>query len=145
MNMTRRRTIAGLAALPAMPLASALAQTLPGGSSRLAAFRSLSARLTGFDVDRIDPSRAGGIVEALVVAGDGPALDRLLAGDSEEGGLAKRIVQAWYLGELPGPGWPASRRFQEALVWQALDFAHPPGLCAQTPEAWHQPPVKSGA
>ena len=143
MDMTRRRTIAGLAALPAMPLASALAQTLPG-SPRLAAFRSLSARLTGFDVDRIDPSRAGGIVEALVAAGDGPALDRLLAGDSE-GRLAKRIAQAWYLGELPGPGWPASRRFQEALVWQALDFAHPPGLCAQTPEAWHQPPVKSGA
>ena len=147
MNVTRRRTIAGLAVLPAMPLASvALAQS--PASSRLAPFRALSARLTGFDIDRIHPDRALGIVEALLAAGDGPALDRLLAGDDDEGdrGLAVRIVRAWYLGELLSPGWPAPRLFHEAFVWQALDFTHPPGFCAQSPDAWHQPPsVNAGA
>lgn len=142
MDMTRRRTIAGFVALPALPVATVtLAQAAPA-ASRLASFRALSARLTGFDVDRINADRALGIVQALLAAGDGAALDRLLAGEDEEGDreLAMRIAQAWYLGELSSPGWPASRLFHEALVWQALEFTQPPGFCARKPEAWHQPP-----
>lgn len=142
MNWTRRRTVAGLAALAAMPLASvALAEASPA-VSRLGRFRDLSASLTGFDVERIHPDRALGIVEALVAAGHGPELDRLLAGDDDEG-LALRVLQAWYLGEHPSRDWPASRLFHEALVWEALDFTLPPGFCAQSPEAWQQPPVNS--
>ena len=138
MDLTRRHTIAGLMALPALTLAP-FAQA---AVSRLAPFRALSARLTGFDIHHIHPDRALGIIEALLLAGEGPALDHLLAGDEEEGDatLVPRIVEAWYLGLHPGPQQPPARLFREALVWQALDFTQPPGLCASAPGSWQQPP-----
>ena len=140
MDWTRRRTIAGLMALPALTLAP-FAPT-QAASSRLAPFRALSARLTGFDIDHIHPHRALGIVEALLAAREGPALDRLLAGGEEEGdaALAARIAEAWYLGLHPGPQQSPARLFHDALVWQALDFTQPPGLCDSAPGAWQQPP-----
>ena len=139
MHLTRRRTIAGLVALPALTLPPFSATQ--AASSRLAPFRALSARLTGFDIDRIHPERALGIVEALLAAGEGPALDRLLAGEEgHDAALAAGIVEAWYLGLHPGPQQPPARLFHDALVWQALDFTLPPGLCDSAPGAWQQPP-----
>ena len=139
MDLTRRRTIAGLVAVPALTLAP-FAPT-QAASSRLAAFRALSARLTGFDIDDIHPDRALGIVEALLVADEGPALDRLLAGkDGGDTSLAARIAEAWYLGLHPGPQHSPARLFHAALVWRALDFTQPPGLCDSAPGAWQQPP-----
>lgn len=130
--------MAALAAIPALALAPRAA------ASRLAPFRTLSARLTGFDIERIHPERARGMIEALIAAGDGPALDRLLAGREEDRDrpLAGRIVEAWYAGAEAGAGWPASRRFHEALVWQALDFMQPPGICSRTPGDWSRPPPR---
>lgn len=136
--ITRRRFIAGFAAIPAFGC------TWPGeGGDDLARFRSLSARLTGFPEEALDRDLALGLMEGLASTGDGPGVERLLSGTARDADadLLRRIVVAWYSGIHPAVGGPTVRAAHDALVWRALDFTNPPGRCSVEPGDWADPPV----
>ncbi|MYD69435.1 MAG: hypothetical protein F4W89_01635 [Acidobacteria bacterium] len=137
MTITRRCFVGSLAAIPAFGLA-----LLAQDRDEVASFRSLSARLTGLPEEDLDRELALGLMEALRSTGDGPGLERLLAGTGadEDTDLARRIVAAWYTGVHPTAGGPTAPAFQDALVWRALDFTKPPGRCTR-PGEWSAPPV----
>ena len=134
---TRRRFIAGVGSLSALSI---------GGWVRAAGngqpFLTLSARLTGFPVEALDPAVADDLLDALRASGDGAGLELLLRdpGSGTQDALARRIIAAWYSGIHPTAAGPAVRTFGEALVWRALDFTTPPGYCAAAPEDWSRPP-----
>lgn len=134
---TRRRFIAGVGALSALGV---------GGWVRAAGnrqpFLALSARLTGFPAEALDPAVADDLLDALRAVGDGEALERPLRNPDSgaQDALARRIIAAWYSGIHPTAAGPAVRTFGEALVWRALDFTTPPGYCAAAPEDWSRPP-----
>ncbi len=139
--LTRRGFAVGCASILALGLAGGPA----GSADRLARFRSLSARLTGFPEEAVDRELALGLMEGLAAAGDRAGLDRLLSGTGgdAEGELARRIAVAWYSGIHPAAGGPAVRTFHDALVWRALDFTKPPGVCSAAPGDWSVPPARA--
>ena len=142
MRATRRSFIGGVWALPALGIGG-----WAGAYEALERFRTLSARLTGFPSASIDPALAGELLDALRATGDGAGLDDLPDGsaDGALGGLAAQIITAWYSGIHPTADGPAVRTFGEALVWQALEFAHAPGYCSAKPNDWSRPPAGADA
>ena len=137
-TITRRRFVAGFAAIPAFGWA------WPGESEDdPARFRLLSARLTGFPEEALDPDLARGLMEALASTGDGPGVERLLAGTDRpaDADLVRRIVAAWYSGIHPAVGGPTVPAAHDALVWRALDFTNPPGRCSAEPGDWGDRPA----
>jgi hypothetical protein len=104
-------------------------------------FRALSARLTGAAVSDLDPTMAGKLLEGFVAMGRGPALARLAANPGAgTGSLADAIVAAWYSGTYDTPAGPAVAGFTDALLWNALDFTKPPGVCGGETGHWADPP-----
>lgn len=154
MRATRRSFIGGVWALPALGV---------GGWAEayeaLERFRALSARLTGFPAASLDPALAGDLLDALRAMGEGAGLDELPEGtadagledsfdgpaDEALGGLAAQIIAAWYSGIHPTADGPAARAYREALVWQALEFAHAPGYCSTELNDWSRPPTAADA
>ncbi len=144
MSLTRRGFVAGLATIPAIG-----ATGRAGAQETLQRFRALSARLTGFPAETLDPGLADGLIDAIVEAGDGAGLERLLSDTVSDAGaadeLARRIVVAWYSGIDPTAGTTSARNYRQALVWRALDFTRPPGTCSAEPGDWSRPPSPAGA
>ena len=144
MPLTRRGFMAGLAAISAIGTTGRA-----GAQETLQRFRALSARLTGFPAETLDPALADGLIDAIVAAGDGAGLERLLSDavldTAEADELARRIVVAWYSGIHPTAGTTSVRNYMQALVWRALDFTKPPGTCSVEPGDWSRPPSPAGA
>ncbi len=149
MNITRRGFTLRLAGLLAAGMAGPTF-----GQDALRPFRSLSARLTGFAEDAIDPALALDMMENLQAAGSAAALDRLLedeglalalrdsgAADAAETELARRIAVAWFSGMHPDAAGSPSPAYFNALAWRALDYTKPPGQCAAAPAEWSDPPA----
>ena len=113
-------------------------------------FRKLSADLTGFPIAALDPQSSAQLLQALVEVGRGEELkSRLQAPGSGFSGLETEIIAAWYSGVLPAPltramDAPGEGRLltQGALIWAALGFAGPPGVCG-APQDWSKPPLAS--
>ena len=93
------------------------------------------------------------LMEALVASGRGAELARLLVEGAEtaDDGLSRDLIVAWYSGIHPvqpgdtGDGVTGARTevvatYVDALIWEALDFAHPPGVCSGAPGHWGRPP-----
>ena len=141
-NATRRAFVAGLIALPALGMGDPT-----DTADTVARFRALSARLTGFPVEALDPTFAQDMIDGFLARGDGRELERLLSGDAPDtqGDLTRRIAAAWYSGMHPTDGGTAVHAFREALVWRALPFTRPPGSCSGAPGDWSRPPVLPGA
>ena len=138
MNITRRDFAICLASL----VAAGVAHPAPG-QDELQSFLSLSARLTGFSEEEIDPELALGMMESLRAAGQGAELGDLLlnAAAPWENELARRIVVAWYSGLHPDAAGTSLRTYYDALVWRALEYTKPPGQCGAAPGDWSKPPV----
>lgn len=126
--------------------------SVPGGT-RLDRFIGLCGELTGVPASALDPIMAERLMQAFAAAGRGAELARLLAGTaaSEDDGLSRDLVVAWYSGIHPAqPGDSGEDStfvrtevvgtYEEALIWRALDFARPQGICAGAPGHWSQPP-----
>ena len=121
-------------------VAAALGAAMPE-SPQLEPFRKLSAALTGFPVAALDPRIAARLLRGLVEAGRGKELTRRLRGPGDEFSvLETEIIAAWYSGVLPAPSRPVVGSFQGALIWAALGFATPPGVCG-APQDWSKPPI----
>ncbi len=140
-RLPRRRFVAGCT------LTAMVANIkLTAAEDRVAQFRSISARLTGFPDGAIDPYLARSLMDGLNATGAGPALDRLLAGATVEfdGDLGRRIALAWYSGIHPAVDGQEVSTYEDALIWQALNFTQPPGTCGVEPGDWSLPPTVTG-
>ncbi|MXW20459.1 MAG: hypothetical protein F4Z95_06610 [Gammaproteobacteria bacterium] len=142
MSATRRCFIGGVWALPALGIGG-----WAGAYEALERFRALSARLTGFPEASLEPALAGDLLDALRTAGEGAGLEDMPEGavDGAPSNLAAQIIAAWYSGIHPTAEGPAARAFREALVWQALEFAHAPGFCSTELNDWSRPPPGADA
>ena len=122
--------------------AAALGAAVPE-TPELGRFQKLSAALTGFPASALDAQFAHELAAALAAGGRIGELERRLrAPDGEFGGLETEIIAAWYSGILPTPSGPTVGTFRNALVWAALGFATPPGVCG-APQDWSKPPQAS--
>lgn len=121
-------------------VAAALGASMPRGPE-LYPLQKLSAELTGFPASALDAQFARNLAEALTVGGRRDELERRLeAPGSELGDLETEIIAAWYSGVLPTPSGSMVGTFREALIWAALGFAMPPGICG-APQDWSKPPL----
>jgi len=104
-------------------------------------FRALSARLTGAALTDLDAGTAGKLLDGFIGLGRGPDL-ALLAADPNlsTGTVADDIVGAWYSGAYETPTGLAAIRLDNALLWDALDFTKPPGLCGGETGYWAEAP-----
>ena len=132
--------------------------TVPDGATvldgaRTDRFIAVSAGLTGVPASALDPVMAERLMAAFAAAGRGDELARLLAAetDTADNGLSGDLIVAWYSGIHPvraadsGEGSAPVRAelvgtYDEALIWTALDFARPQGVCGGAPGHWSQPP-----
>lgn len=103
-------------------------------------FRSLSARLTEARLSDLDATAAAKLLDGFVLMGRSAELAPLVAGGANNGTLADEIVAAWYSGSYATAGGLAAFDLTDALVWDALDFTKPPGLCGGAPGYWAAPP-----
>lgn len=135
-GLSRRSFVALCGAAPALAVAAPSASE----ATRQDAFRTLSARLTGFDLADLDAGFAADLLAALLEAGHGTGIEALLAGQRAAGAAALEtaIASAWYSGILPLSSGPAMGALRAALVWQAADFASPPGMCDGL-DSWAMP------
>ena len=135
-GLSRRSFVALCGAAPALAVAAPSASE----AARLDAFRDLSARLTGFGLADLDAGFAADLLAALLEAGHGTGIEALLAGQrgSEAAALETAIAAAWYSGILPLSSGPVVGALRDALVWKAVDFASPPGMCDGL-DSWAMP------
>ena len=120
-------------------VAAALGAAAPE-SPELERLLKLSAALTGFPASAFDAQFAVRLAAALAANGRADELARWLnapGGEFDE--LETEIIAAWHSGVLPAPAGPMVGAFRDALVWAALGFATPPGVCA-APQDWSKPP-----
>jgi hypothetical protein len=102
-------------------------------------FRALSARLTGVAMASLDAKAAGELLEGFVSMGRGGDLALLAAGRETGGAVANDIVAAWYSGHYATPAGAAAIDLTKALLWNALDFTKPRGVCGGPTGYWAEP------
>jgi hypothetical protein len=111
------------------------------GAITLDQFRALSANLTGASVTALDATIAAKLLDGFVSLGLGPDLARLAADPGgSAGALGDVIVAAWYSGVYATRAGPAAFGLTHALLWSALDFTKPPGLCGGKTGYWADAP-----
>ena len=142
--MTDRRTLLqALAALGASALApGALAQTADAG-----AFARASVALTGYPAP--DPATAAKVMRAfatpqrasslraliaLVASTPASELDAAIAGRKLDK-IANDLVAAWYSGMVDGK----VVLYTDALVWTAMAYSKPMGICGGVTGYWADP------
>jgi hypothetical protein len=104
-------------------------------------FRALSARLTGAGMTDLDPTAAGKLLDGFISMGRGPDLAVLAADPGvSAGALADDIVAARYSGLYNTRSGLATLDLTKALLWDALDFTKPPGLCGGATGYWADAP-----
>ncbi len=154
MTRARRRLLRSLAGLAAaLVSARALPVAAQGPASLSAeAFSRLSSALTGYPP-------AGATANAkMLKAFATPARRRQLAvlarlvtttpvAEHEAAlrtagldKLADALVGAWYSGLVPGPAGESLVLYTDALMWTAMTFSKPMGVCGGPMGYWAQPP-----
>ncbi len=137
-TMSRRSLILGGASAATLaitfPLAADARETITVDQ-----FCALSARLTG--VTNLDATTAGKLLDGFIAMGRGPEL-ALLAADPgiSAGTLADAIVAAWYSGNYDTKAGLATLGLTNALLWKALNFTKPPGICGRATGYWADAP-----
>jgi hypothetical protein len=104
-------------------------------------FLAISSRLTEAATTDLDSTMAAKLLDGFISTGRGSGLS-LLAEDAtlRVGTVADDIVAAWYSGLYDTATGPAVAGFNEALLWNALDFTKPPGTCGGETGYWADPP-----
>lgn len=139
-ELTRRALLAtsGAAAL-------AMAAGLPASAQApvtVAQFLALSSKLTG--KPGLDPGIAKKLLDGFVATGKGADLAALVG----TGGnatvktrpLANAVVANWYCGVYDTAGGQAVAGFDTALMWDAMRFTKPFGVCGGDAGYWANPP-----
>ena len=154
-EMARRLTRRGFVEfclLSAVASRIAGCSALPAGA-QLDRFIAVCAELTGVPADVLDSVVAERLMEAFTAVGRSPGIARLLAGETDptDDELPEDLIVAWYSGYHPvqpgdpgGDSAPARTEvvgtYENALIWTALDFARPQGVCGGAQGHWSRPP-----
>ena len=137
-TIARRSLIIGgasAATVAIVPLAAGAQDTITVDQ-----FRALSARLTGVAVAKLDATAAGKLLAGFISMGRGADLARLATNPGLTGGaLANDIVAAWYSGSYDTRAGAAAIDLTKALLWNALDFTKPRGVCGGATGYWSEP------
>jgi hypothetical protein len=97
--------------------------------------------LTGAGLPALDATAAGKLLDGFISMGRGPDLVVLAAAPGTSvGTLAHDIVAGWYSGLYTTSAGPATLDLTKALLWDALDFTKPPGLCRGATGYWADAP-----
>jgi hypothetical protein len=138
-TVSRRDAILGGACAATVAVALPLAASARAPLT-VSEFRALSAALTGMSPADLDVTAAHKLLTGFLSIGRGDDLASLAADPGKAGTLANEIVAAWYSGNFAtGEGLEAFD-VTDALVWEALDFTKPPGLCGGDTGHWSDPP-----
>jgi hypothetical protein len=137
---SRRSVILGGASVAALTVGFPLC-SFAEGSLTVDQFRTLSARLIGAGLPALDATAAGKLLDGFISMGRGPDLVVLAADPGTSvGTLADDIVAAWYSGLYTTSAGVAKLDVTKALLWHALDFTKPPGLCGGPTGYWADAP-----
>lgn len=141
MAMSRRQLLASAIAAAALSLLNA--PTVHAADLTVEAFLDLSKRLTG-DGD-LSIEIATTILKAILASENPGDLQALADGTlADSGALANRIVGDWYSGMAEGEGGAmVVATYEKALVWSALPFTKPMGVCGGAVGYWQNAPGES--
>jgi hypothetical protein len=104
-------------------------------------FRALSARLTGASLTDLAAGASAKLLDGFLSMGRGADLARLAADPgARTGTLADDIVAAWYSGNCQTATELASIGLPSALLWDALSFTKPSGVCGGLTGYWGDAP-----
>jgi hypothetical protein len=139
-TFSRRTLILGgacaLSAAFAFPLFAGAKETIT-----VEAFRALSARLTGASLTDLAAGASAKLLDGFLSMGRGAELARLAADPgAKTGALAADIVAAWYSGNYQTSAGLASIGLPSALLWDALNFTKPSGVCGGATGYWGDAP-----
>ncbi|MEM8853202.1 MAG: sugar dehydrogenase complex small subunit [Pseudomonadota bacterium] len=131
-------------AIAAAALAVAGAPSVAATQVRVDAFLALSERLTGHSSLSADVAKT--LLEAIHASAGGTELEALVDGTlADDGALANRIVGDWYSGvAVAGDGKDVVATYEGALMWKALTFTKPMGVCGGATGYWQDPPRSRG-
>ncbi|HET7447242.1 MAG TPA: sugar dehydrogenase complex small subunit [Methyloceanibacter sp.] len=138
-GLSRRGVILGGASVVALAVAFPLGSRAQA-SLTVDQFRALSARLTGAGLSDLDPAATAKLLDGFNSLGRGADPVALAASGAVSGALADDIVAAWYSGAYQTAAGLADFNLTHALVWRALDFTKPPGLCGGPTGYWADAP-----
>jgi len=154
MDADRRKVLQHLASLCAVTLAgpAGAAAESAGAALPVDQFAALSARLTGHPAS--DPSVAAKLLAALATPARSASLRQLAALVSVTpdeqldsalhahgfDAIANELVAAWYSGVVKNRDGEQIVLYTDALVWTAMTFSKPMGLCGGAFGYWSDPP-----
>ncbi|MEO7393267.1 MAG: sugar dehydrogenase complex small subunit [Ramlibacter sp.] len=157
MPLDRRTLLKALAATAAaiesaQPVAVALAAPPPTAGLAPAQFAALSAGLTGYPVEDkalsarmlaafATPARRSGLKQLARVA-DAASPGNLDAAIRAAGldAIANELVAAWYSGLVKTPQGEKVVTYTGAMMWTAMKYAKPMGVCGGPFGYWSGPP-----
>jgi hypothetical protein len=155
MTIDRRTLLQTLSGLAAWSLASRAAPALAQAGSTPApvAFGRLSAALTGYPDP--DPATADKVWRAFATPARRNALDALAALVAQTPPaeldaalraqkldlIANQLVAAWYSGVVTTDHGPQLVLYTDALVWKAMTYSKPMGVCGGATGYWANPPA----
>jgi len=139
----RRDFLAGLAAAIAAAGSAGFPASLFAASSiSVEQFTTLSKNLT--QSASLDPDVARTLLGAFMATGHEADLAALIADPSsaaaENAPLANAIVAAWYSGVCNTATGQAVATFEGALMWNAMTYTKPFGICGGDTGYWSDPP-----
>jgi hypothetical protein len=141
--MMRRDFLAGLAAaIAAAGTAGFPASLFAASSIRVDQFVALSKTLT--QAASLDADVARTLLGAFIATGHEVDLAALIAdpssGAAKNATLANAIVAAWYSGVCNTANGQAVATFDGALMWNAMTFTKPFGICGGDTGYWSDAP-----
>jgi hypothetical protein len=153
-TIARRDLLQALSGATALALAGRAAPVLAQGASTIgvAQFGALSAVLTGYPAAdaatnaRVlrafaTPARRAQLAALAKVVAATPAagLDAAISAQKLDG-IANELVGAWYSGVVTNGKARTLVLYTGALVWTAMTFSKPMGICGGATGYWANPP-----
>ncbi len=141
--VARRDFLLGLTAAIAAVGAAGFPSCLYAASSiSVEQFTNLSKTLT--QAASLDPDVARTLLGAFIATGHEGDLAALIADPASATGknvtVARAIVAAWYSGVCKTATGEAVATYDQALMWNAMSFTKPMGICGGDTGYWSDPP-----
>ena len=146
-------TLAWLAARPEHVFSATLPTKSTPSAGTIASFAAMSATLTGYPAgDPGDPAKmlaafatparraALSRLQAVVARVPAAGLDAALRAQGLET-LANDVVAAWYSGIVTQGSQQKVVLYADALMWSAMSFTKPMGVCGGITGYWTDPPA----
>jgi len=128
--------------LPSSRISPAVAVSNPASSISVEQFTALSKSLT--QAASLDTDVARTLLGAFIATGHEADLAALIADPasaaSKNATFANAIVAAWYSGVCNTANGQAIATFDGALMWNAMTYTKPFGVCGGDTGYWSDPP-----